>query len=267
MRRNPIAVQKRDKRVLSRIFGVPDDAADYYTITATDDAGIPVVVLHLYDYEDGTASIELVETPKDRRNLGNYLLPVMRKAFAFAKNELSVGTLSTQACHRGIYNFAVRFRTPDWVRPNAVMVEENFSASMQDEMNYTRGGIMVPIEKLPDPQTLWGRSHSSLSDSREHRDSIVDGRAPLDPRHGYAPGEYFTSGDNIYWWDEHFKDHRVLGVMLDIDYHKHPATMRYLVFKEVEPKTLGKFLPDTMPLDDEGVDATKLPMLNVSWFL
>ena len=264
MRRNPVVVTKRDRRATGTTFGIPNDDVVYYTITATDAAGRMVVMLHLYDYEDGYASIELLETPPDRRNLGNYLLPVMRKAFAFAKDELGVGILTTEACHRGIYNFAVRFRAPDWVRPNGVMVH-TLSSGVLDAIHYTRGGIMVPIEKLPSPETLWNHSVACMSDARDQRNSIVEGISKPDPAHGYAPGEYFSCGDDIYWWDEHFKDHRVLGVRFDVDYKTNTAS--YVVFKEVEPKTLGKFLPDTMPLDVEGVDAAKLPMLRIAWFL
>jgi hypothetical protein len=269
-RRNPLVVREKGKLATQMLGGMAIESAEHLVIEAVHDGEVCGVVDLLLD-EEGDARLELISVPPNKRNQRSVILPLLRKAFEVAKAQ-KCGQLYTEACHRKIYDLAIRFRMPDWVSPNGPLISKLFadhgSVDPSDEYFWKRGGkISVPMEDLPPAAKL--KEFPCRGDAHE-----CDGsKYYTGPK--IKNGDFFTDGFKIYQWtktkeeDGKTSSTLVMNVQYRYDYKGPNESYRpfYIAWTELQPKEMGKVLPDVSPLDDPDVRTDRLPMMKMGWFL
>ena len=275
--KNPITVRKKGKLATARMGGMVLEEADHVVIEAVYDGEVWGWADVLMD-EEGDARFELLSVKPEQRNKKPVILPLVRKVFEFAK-EQKAGQVYAEACHQKIYNFLLRFRTPDWVRPNSPLINQLFDhppkfknregkIDPSDDFNWMKGGkIIVPLEDLPPANQI--QDFPCRGDAHES-----DGSSYYDgPK--IKKGDFFTDGFKIYQWTKlHAEDGKtastlVMNVQYRYDYNGPGGKYRpfYVAWEELQPRDLGMVLPKETPLDDPNVRTDRLPMLKMGWFL
>ena len=268
MKRNPITVRSKGKMVTSRMGPMVLEETDHFIIEAVYDGEVWGWADVLMD-DEGNARFELLSVKPEQRNKRPVILPLIRKVFEFAK-EQKAGQVYAEACHQKIYNLLIRFRQPDWIRPNAPLISEVMEGPMRSEEKYywNRGGkIIVPLENLPPADKL--HEFACRSDAHECDGSNYYSGPKI------KKGEFFTDGFKVYQWTKTLEEDGktastvVLNVEHGYDYKGPGGTMRryYVPYHEISPKELGAVLPTKSPLDDPNVRTDRLPMLKMGWFL
>lgn len=269
--RNPILVKAKGRMATQMLGGRPLESSDHVQIVAEHKGEVYGTVDLLFD-DDGGAQLELISVEPNRRNTRPVILPLLRKAFAYAK-EQGAEQLTSEACHQKIYNLAIRFRMPDWIAPNSALINNLFDTQKKvvdptEDYYWKKGGkISVPLENLPPPEKLY--EYPCRNDAHE-----CDGSSYYNgPK--IRKGDFFTDGFKIYQWTKTKKEDGktasvvVMNVQYRYDYNGPNGAHRpyYIAWKELQPSELGKVLPEKSPLDDPKVNTSRLPMLKMGWFL